>query len=300
MPINEKERPAIEMEPVKRRDKNNPIEYGKKGDLYDLDPKNTKKEMKKLVREYKILEFTTNMHVMDFKEKVSCLVNYIRKPSEINFIDPNELTLRQTDKLETLVDELEEFTYRMDRSKEILEDYSLKVLEEIQEHDEKFSEATKRREKYSNKLAECKKIMKENTKSSKEYAQAFKQYLETYKSYYEATNDCIVSSKKRNIREKEMDELGRYWQVSYSMDHLLKLQQADVEKLEDHLQHISPILQEIGKNVRKNYSVQNELEKTAKQLRRHKEFLKNVYNITRKTSSESIMDGGSSFYGASY
>ena len=196
MPINEKERPAIEMEPVKRRDKNNPIEYGKKGDLYDLDPKNTKKEMKKLVREYKILEFTTNMHVMDFKEKVSCLVNYIRKPSEINFIDPNELTLRQTDKLETLVDELEEFTYRMDRSKEILEDYSLKVLEEIQEHDEKFSEATKRREKYSNKLAECKKIMKENTKSSKEYAQAFKQYLETYKSYYEATNDCIVSSKK--------------------------------------------------------------------------------------------------------
>ena len=97
-----------------------------------------------------------------------------------------------------------------------------------------------------------------------------------------------------------MDELGRYWQVSYSMDHLLKLQQADVEKLEDHLQHISPVLQEIGRTVRKNYSVQNELEKTAKQLRRHKEFLKNVYNITKKTSSESIMDGGSSFYGASY
>lgn len=300
MPKNKKERSALDTGSVSTNTKGEtPVEYEKKGDLYDLEPKNTKEEMKKLVREYKLLEFTTNMQVMDFKEKVSSLVKYIKNPYDVNLIDHKKLTRRQTDKLENLINEIQEFTQSMDKGKELLEDYSLKILEEIQMHDSEFNKAYKQREKYSKTLTKCKENMENNNKSSKEYAKSFKKYIEIYKSYYKATNDCILSSKKRNIREKEMEELGKYWKVSYSMDHLLKLQQADVEKLEDHLKNISPVLQEIGRNVQKNYFVQNELEKTGNQLRKHKEFLKNVYNITRKISSENIIDGGNSFYGSS-
>ncbi len=265
---------------VKRQETKDLASYDDKKDLYSGG---TKKEMKKMIRKYKSLEFMTNMYVMDFREKVRTIVNLVKNPSEVDLIDADEITGRQTERLEALVEELDEFSGRMEQSKDILEDYAFKLVDEIHEYDKKFTESLYLRAKYAEEVGKNREKIKNKRKSSEEYADAFKSYLKAYRSYYDATNDCLINSKKRLLREKEMDEIGEYWRASYSVDHLMKLQQADVEKLAEHLENINPVLTEIGRNVKKNYSVQKELEKTSRQLKKHREFLDGVNSVVKNS-----------------
>ena len=253
--------------------------------------------MKKLASDYRSLELSTNMYLMDFREKVKTIINLVRNPSGNNFIDPSELTHRQTEKLEKLVDELDEFSEKMDKSKYMIEEYAIKITEEVYEYEERFDEALSQREFYGKELEKYKEEFNKKAKTSKERAESFKNYLRAYRNYYEATNDCIISSKKKHIRNLELNELGDYWRVSYAVDHLLKLQQADVEKLEEHLRYVTPVITEIGRNVRKNYSIQDEMTKTAEQLKKHKKFLNKVYEVTRRNNFSKATEDGRKLYG---
>lgn len=257
--------------------------------------RNSYATMKKILGKEKMLRVKSNLAMMSLTQKVvSVLKHATGLPTD--FSDPDSLTEKNLRWLEETTDMLDEQARALEDNSNMLDNYQLRILKDIQSSHNNYEKFLEQKSKYVSQLQEHNEKMHNARPYSDEYIECIKNSIIGSKLHYRASKNCIVNVKRRDLRHTELKEVNQMSSYAEDLSFHMTLLSTHTEVLGEHLANVFSTMSYITKYTKDTHGIDKKMKKTMDLVSSYKGLVRDIVSMNKYSAIDSTLDEGRMLY----